>query len=195
MSAAKVALSAAYQSAVSDGGHPSTHVGGPIRDDEWNRSNFPYAAAIADATGLDFVQLAVVDYANGSYGVDAVVSALTHDDSGAAEARRLAGIHKLGDSSDEDRAAAALASLAGGGADADAILDAFVQAFVFRSNTDPPWAPSPESYPLSAQIAALSGLSFEKLATIESKGGTDGLELTVRRFPELAAREGCLALF
>jgi len=195
MSAAQASLSSAYQAVLADGGHPSTYAGGPIQDDAWNRSNFPYAAAVATATGLDFVQLAAVDYTNGSYGVDAIVRAIGADDPGAAEARRVEAVHKLGDPGDDARAAVTLAALVAAGADADGLLDAFVEAFVLRSNTGPPWAPTPAAYPLSAQVAALTGLSFEKLATIESKGGTDGLRLTVRRFPDLAAREGCLALF
>jgi hypothetical protein len=186
MSTANDALDSVYAAVVDRGGHPSTFGGGPIRDDAWNRSNFPYASALAEATGLDFVKLAAVEHGDGTYGVDQVLARLGGDE--ATAARRIQATHKFGDAWDDAGAERARAALDGD------LLDALVRSFVFRSNADAPWSLTPESYPLSAKLAELSGLSFEKLATLETKGGTDALRVALRRLPDLPNREACLAL-
>jgi len=182
-------LDAAFRKVMEERGTPSTHARGEIVDDEWNREHFAYASALAQASGLDFVQIAAVEMEQGNYGVSKIIDALPTGEAPGDEARRLRSVHRLGSGLYEAESESFLASLADPElterAQQGRYLDAFVEAWALRTTTMPDNGFPQGAYPLASKAAGATGLDYEKLATIEYKGGTIGLKRTLERIPGL----------
>jgi hypothetical protein len=182
-------LDAAFRKVVEERGTPSTHSHGEIVDDEWNREHFVYASTLARATGLDFVQIAAVEMEQGNYGVSKIIEALPTGEPPGDEARRLRSIHRLGSGLYEVESKSFLASLADPELTEQAqrgrYLDAFVEAWALRTTAMPDHGFPQGAYPLASRAAVATGLAYEKLATIEYKGGKIGLKRTLERIPGL----------
>lgn len=195
---AAATLKSAYDAIVASSGHPRTASNGDVVDDAWNREHFPYASALAAATGLDFVQLACVEFQTGLHGVSKVLAALDPSSPAGREGLRLQAVHRLASNLHAADAATTLEALRdpslSPAAQRERWLDAFVEAFSLRAAGDPSVGYPPSAWPRCARIAELTGLSYEKLAAIEYKGGRKGLRVTVERIPDLPSRAEALAI-
>ncbi len=194
LSAAEM-LQATFDDLVARHGPPVTHARGPVVDDAWNREHFTYVAAIADATGLDFVQLAMVELQTGNYGVSKILAGLAPER--RAEAERIQAVHRLASGLHEAEAAAYLRTLADDSlsetAQRERYLDAFVASWSLRTASMPSNGFPDGAYPASAKASAATGLDYQKLATIEYKGGRSGLKRTLERIPDLPNRGSAIS--
>lgn len=168
-------LDESFAQVVEARGTPRTHAHGEIVDDAVNRERFPYAAALAGATGLDFVKLAAVELELGNHGLSDVIDALPDGD----PARRLQSVHRLGSSLHAAGSEAFLAGLDG----PDACLDALVESWSLRTAGLPYDGFTEADYPDAAHAAEATGLDFAKLAIIEHKGGRSALRRALERIP------------
>lgn len=192
-------LDALYQDMLELNGPATTYAHGEIVDDENNRLLFPYSDAMANVTGLDFVQLATIQFYQGLYGVDQVVDHLEPTNPGLEQAEYYQSLRTLTTSLYYEEAAIFLESLEDATlSTAEAQNEIYVTVFLEAWNLMVPGDPialNEAYYPQAAECAELTGLDFEVLATVQQKGGTNGLQIMIDLFPELENREECLATF
>ncbi|TVQ91356.1 MAG: hypothetical protein EA397_09870 [Deltaproteobacteria bacterium] len=190
---AKAELERVYQEALENSSSST-----PIVDDEASRKRRALPNAIAELTGLDFVQLATVQVWRGLFGLYAITDELDTDEAGLKardlvrralaitgmrESRRLASLfqdHK--DPSLDDQA------------QREAWLDLVIESRELSGMFAPP-KPTKENWPRFSRCSELTGLPFEELvmAVGGSETSPDNLGGLLRAMPDLPGVDECLA--
>jgi len=196
MSNAAQLLDDTYDQQVAAKGPGKTAAKGEIVDDDWNRRHFSYAAAVCEASGLDFVKLATIQAGGGTKGVDRIVAAMPADGPGA-EAHRLADLIQIASTVRPGDVTKTVEKYRDGALSAEAqqaaFLDLYVEGWILRTSPRKPRKVTAAGYPQAHQVHELTGLDFEKLALVQLKGGKRGLRALVQTLPDLPQREACEA--
>lgn len=195
MRAAQRALAEAYQAAVERHG-AAPRRGQKLADSDDARAHYPLAAAISNATGLDFVQLASLEFWKGTRAIERVVNHMPDDDVGrrvrrmllyvsAAQMLRPAQVERFFEHlRDESKSPEEQREI---------WLEALLEGHALgRRGGAGRRKPRASGLPKAKACAELTGLPVGKLLLLAEWAGHAGFRDTIRLFPDLPNREACL---
>ncbi len=186
-----------YEGLVAKSGPATLPTGEALSDSEAARLRYGLAARVAEITELDFLELATAQCYRGGNGIAQVVECLPNDERGRA-ARRAVAAWEATLLSNEGAAQRLVDSLRDPELEPDrqreVCLDGFLEGWRIRVPRRAERPLERSRMPRSAACAEHTGLSFEKLALIERKGGRLALLHVLRSIPDLPGLNSCLAL-
>ena len=189
-------LRTTFDRLIAESGPAKPAVGDPIADTQADRLRHGLAARLATITGLDFLKLATLEHYQGGHGLAQLVERLPDDEAGRA-ARQALAAWRATLATRSEAARHLVEVLRDPGLDPERQREAWLEGFLEGWETRVPRPPSapPDRARMKASAACAdhTGLPFEKLALIESKGGRRGLRHTLASIPDLPGLEACLA--
>lgn len=169
---------------------------GELLDEEEYHRRYGLAHAVAEATGLDFVQLANVQGRRGTHGVKSIVEQMPEGERRDAAwnlMMHLDATMSLNPEGAEYVIAHYRDEALDPAAQREAWLQGFARGWEIRVPGTSRVEPTPERSPQAATCAEATGLPFLTLAEIQRRGGTRGLAHTISAIPDVPGEAECLA--